>query len=42
MSSAVSLPEVFLLVLDRGFEGNKLLLSMCKVLDLNVSDGNFF
>ena len=22
MSSAVSLPEVFLLVLDRGFEGN--------------------
>ena len=42
MSSAVSLPEVFLLVLDRVFEGNKLLLSKCQVLDLNVSDGNFF
>ena len=42
MSSAVSLPEVFLLLLDRGFEGNKFHLSKCTVIALNLSDLNLF
>ena len=30
--SSVSLPEVILLVIDRGFEGNKLHLLKCTVI----------